>query len=160
MGPVFANKIPGLRSWTTPMDFGKKYRGKRIFGDNKRWRGVVFGTLLAGLVGYVEFQFAPKISLPITSTIMLTVLASMLMGFGALVGDAVESFTKRRAGIDAGHSWFPFDQIDYIIGGLLFSWPFVHWNVYEVGYIFLVYFGLHLLFSYLGYLLKLKDKPI
>jgi len=41
--------------------------------------------------------------------------------FGALLGDIVESFFKRRKGIERGKDWIPFDQLDFIIGVLFLS---------------------------------------
>jgi CDP-2,3-bis-(O-geranylgeranyl)-sn-glycerol synthase len=154
MAPVLANKIPGLNRWSTPLDFGKSWRGKRIFGANKRWRGLLGGILLGGLAGVVIY---PHLTLP--NGVSYFALGAAL-GAGALIADAIESFFKRQAGVAAGDSWFPWDQSDYIIGGLLFSAPFVHLQPSDDLVIFVIYFGLHLLVSYLGYLLKLKDKPI
>jgi CDP-diglyceride synthetase len=56
MSPVLANKIPGINQWKTPLDFGKSWRGKRIFGNNKTWRGLIFGTLIASLVGLIQYR--------------------------------------------------------------------------------------------------------
>ena len=139
------------------MDFGKSYRGKRIFGDNKRWRGLAVGTLLAGLTSGLEVSLQRGIG---TNHLIIAVLLGIIMGVGALIGDAVASFFKRQFGIKPGHSWFPFDQIDYIIGGILFSYPFVRFTGQEILAIFGIFFGLHLLISYVGYLLKFKDAPI
>ena len=50
MAPVFADKIPALRNWTLPLDFGHKFHGKRIFGDNKTWRGLLLGIVLSTVV--------------------------------------------------------------------------------------------------------------
>lgn len=158
MTPPIANKIPLLNRWNTPMDFGKSYRGKRIFGDNKRWRGLVFGTIFAGLIAGLEYSYLA--SFGAGHLIPKFALVGALMGLGALVGDAIESFFKRQVGIKSGSSWFPFDQIDYIVGGLLFSYPFVHYTVQQITLIFAIYFGLHLVISYIGYLLKFKERPI
>ncbi|HSX27706.1 MAG TPA: CDP-archaeol synthase, partial [Patescibacteria group bacterium] len=84
----------------------------------------------------------------------------MLLGIGALTGDAMESFFKRRRGIKSGSSWYPFDQIDYIIGGLIFALLFIKPTLSLILWVGLVYFGLHLVFSYLGYLLGLKKHPL
>ena len=46
--PVWANKIRWLKDWQAPLDFGKTFRGKRLFGQNKTWRGLFFGCLAAG----------------------------------------------------------------------------------------------------------------
>jgi hypothetical protein len=72
----------------------------------------------------------------------------------------VESFFKRRRGIAPGASWYPFDQSDYIIGGLFLVYPFVHLPFWAITTIFVVYFGLHILTAYIGFLLGLKDEPI
>jgi CDP-2,3-bis-(O-geranylgeranyl)-sn-glycerol synthase len=82
------------------------------------------------------------------------------MGFGALFADAVESFFKRRAGIGPGKTWVPFDQIDYIIGGLVFVAPFVSLSFADIARIFVLYFGLHFLFSFLAYKIGWKKSPI
>jgi CDP-diglyceride synthetase len=37
-----------------------------------------------------------------------------------MTGDAVKSFFKRRLGITPGKSWFPFDQLDFVLGAILF----------------------------------------
>ena len=41
--------------------------------------------------------------------------------FGALGGDIIESFFKRRTGKDRGEDWIPLDQLDFILGVLFFS---------------------------------------
>ena len=155
MAPLFANKIPGLNKWQTPMDFGKSYKGVRIFGQNKSFRGLACGIVLAGLAAYVIYQFSSP-----AYNVTTYVVGGALMGLGALLGDAVESFFKRRAGIKPGNAWFPFDQLDYIIGGLLVSYPVLTPSASTILRVIALYFGLHLLVSYIGYLLGFKEKPI
>lgn len=158
MSPVFANRIPVLNRWKTPIDLGKSWHGKRLLGENKTWRGLVFGTFMAGLTALLIRIFTnPSASLDIHATF---VFAGALMGAGALIGDAVESFAKRQMNIAPGSAWFPFDQTDYIIGGLLIIYPIYHPSFRLMLAIGLLYFGLHLVSSYIGYLLGLKDKPI
>jgi len=162
--PVFVNKIPVLNRWKTPLDFGRTYRGKRIFGANKSWRGVIWGAIIGGAAGWLIYQLNPPSSPLIWEdaarpALFMTLLGSLL-GTGALLGDAIESFLKRQKGVPAGHSWFPFDQLDYIVGGLLMSAILIQltWQQYAV--ITLVWFGLHLISAYIGYRLKLKTTPI
>ncbi len=159
-GPIFANKIPILNKWDTPLDFGKSWRSKRIFGDHKTWRGLLFGMLLGGLTAYLLAVTVYKINPNSTRLVAYSIAGGMLLGFGALAGDAVESFFKRQLGVSPGKSWFPFDQIDYIVGGLLVSFPFFNVGVLTYLWVFVVWFCLHLIFSYIGYLLGLKDEPI
>lgn len=154
--PVIANRIPWLNLWKTPIDFGKSWRGKRIFGDNKTWRGFVFGTLMGGATCLlVSYYFVPN-----SSDAWYIFLVGTALGAGALTGDAVESFFKRRRDVAPGKSWFPFDQIDYIIGGLAFVYPLTLVPIILMLGILILYFGLHLFFSYLAYLMGLKKYPI
>lgn len=155
MAPVFASKLPLLRRWNTPLDAGRLWHGKRVFGPHKTWRGLFSGILLGTVVGIlVQHYFLIEYSLGIYIT------ASIAMSAGALIGDAVESFFKRQRGVDSGKSWFPFDQTDYIIGGIIFVLPLYLLSPVFIACIIGWYFGLHLLSSYIGYLLGLKDQPI
>lgn len=158
MSPVLANKIVLLNTWNTPIDFGKSYKGHRLLGDNKRWRGLVVGTLTASATAMLLWLVFPH-SLPFTS-ITHAAIAGLALGFGALVGDAVESLFKRLRHIAPGQSWFPFDQLDYIIGGLLFVYPFSRPSLRTMLIIAVLFFGLHIGSAYIGFLLKLKDGPI
>jgi CDP-2,3-bis-(O-geranylgeranyl)-sn-glycerol synthase len=87
-------------------------------------------------------------------------LLGFLFGLGALAGDAIESFFKRQANVPAGAAWFPFDQIDYIAGGCLAAALAVHLRLHEYATVLAVWFLMHLLFSYIGYLLHLKARPV
>lgn len=156
MTPVFSSKIPVLRNWETPLDFGKTYKSVRIFGKNKRWRGLISGIVVGTIVGFLLYEpfFADDF------TKLTYVLAAASMSAGALIGDAVESFFKRQKKIPSGQPWFPFDQTDYIFGGLLFVLPFGILELWLVMWVIGLYFGLHLISSYIGYLLGLKELPI
>lgn len=155
MSPVIINKIPCINQWKTPLDLGKSYRGKRIFGDNKTWRGLVMGTLFGGLTGLAIGALNHN-----TVGVLHPFWAGCVLGAGALLGDAIESFFKRQRGVQPGKPWFPFDQIDYIIGGLLAIYIFMQPQLWVMLTIFVVYFGLHLLLAYIGYLLGFKKTPI
>lgn len=153
--PVLANRIPGWSRWNTPVDFGKSWRGKRITGNNKTWRGIISGILLGGISAVLISQIVPETI--VNDQVFLT---GALLGAGALFGDAIESICKRQLGIAAGTKWFPWDQIDYIIGGLIFVQPVVDLPLWAILTIIIAYFPLHLLFAYIGYLLGLKSTPI
>lgn len=155
MSPVIANKLPVIKDWNTPLDFGKRWRGKRILGENKRLRGLVLGALMGGLTAVIVSKLNAN-----TVVTIEPFWTGVILGTGALVGDALESFFKRQRGIAAGDSWFPFDQLDYVVCGLLFIYPFVELPLWVVTTIVLVYFGLHLITAYIGFRLGLKDKPI
>ena len=162
--PVIANKIPLLNRWKTPLDFDKSYRGRRIFGANKSWRGLVFSSLVAGLVSLVTYllydQYFSQLGIDTEQPSLYAFVIGVTLGAGALLGDAIESFFKRQLGKNPGQPWFPFDQLDYIIGGLLFIAPVVPLTWSQRAWITAVWFVSHLFWAYIGYVLKLKDKPI
>jgi CDP-2,3-bis-(O-geranylgeranyl)-sn-glycerol synthase len=171
MAPVFASKIPALTFLDIPLDFGKKLRGRRVFGDNKTLRGFVAGFVFAlgGVllqrwlwehVGQPCFQCGIEGNYSIKLITSNVLLVSLLYSFGALGGDAIESFFKRQVGKSSGSAWFPFDQLDYIVGGLLLTWPVVHYSASLAGTVLITFFVLHIVSTIIGYGLGLKDAPI
>ncbi|MBI2041264.1 MAG: CDP-2,3-bis-(O-geranylgeranyl)-sn-glycerol synthase [DPANN group archaeon] len=143
IAPVFFHKI--FSGYNFPIDFGRNFfDGKRIFGDGKTWNGLILGTMIGGLVGYLEGN----------------VNIGLVLGFGALFGDLVKSFFKRRIGKVRGASWFPFDQIDFILGAFLFYYLFFRQFVLTHFFILLILTPiLHLATNWLGFKLKLKKEP-
>jgi CDP-2,3-bis-(O-geranylgeranyl)-sn-glycerol synthase len=158
--PIFAAKIPWLKSWDTPMDFGKTFRGKRILGDNKTWRGLLSGALIGGLTAGLQHSLFPGVGPAGWLTLSSAILLGALLGVGALLGDAVESFFKRQSGVQPGQSWFPFDQTDYILGGMLLSSLAVRLNGEQYAAVFVTWFFIHIIATHIGYLLGLKSRPI
>ena len=167
--PVFAARLPRLKNWNAPLDFNKTFRGKRIFGANKTWRGLLAGVIIATLT--VAAQHWLAVNTPLVSTLSFIpgdinyyfadiLWLGPLLGFGALAGDALESFAKRQLNIPPSHRWFPFDQIDYIIGGLLASLIIVRLSIFAYALILITWFALHLITVYIGYKLNLRAKPI
>lgn len=163
--PVFANKIPLLNQWKTPLDFGIKFRGKPLFGKNKTWRGLFFGIFVATATVFFQKLILGSLDTDIelngiSFNSLPTLTLGLLLGAGPLIGDAIESLFKRQLDVAPGKSWFPFDQIDYIIGAIIFTWFLVPLTFGQYASLFIIGFGVHLIASYIGYLLKLKDEPI
>lgn len=164
--PIFASRIPGLSRWNTPMDGGKSFRGRRIFGDHKTWRGLLTGMVVATVVLWVQQLIVVHTSWVdwFTESVPYELLPVLLLGpvfaIGALGGDAIESFFKRQIGIKSGKPWFPFDQLDYIIGAVLVSLFFVILSPVQYVLMFVIWFIGHLIASFIGYLLGLKKEPI
>lgn len=163
--PIFAARLPLLKSWNAPLDGHISYRGKRLFGASKTLRGFVSGVIVAVVIYWLQKKFAIHLGsfalyLKSANYAHLSSWLGVLLGIGALAGDTLESFFKRQLGVDPGKSWFPFDQVDYIVGGCLLSALVTRLPVFLYAWIALVWFLMHLLFSYIGYLLRLKDSPI
>jgi len=164
--PIVAAKVPGLKRLSAPIDHGKDYRGKRLLGDHKTWRGLVSGVVAATVIVIIQQLIIGKYDLSFLHTkptdylYYSPILLGVLFGIGALGGDALESLFKRRTSIPAGESWFPFDQLDYVIGGCILMLFVVRLSLYDYVAVIGTWFIMHLLFSYIGYLMRFKPKPI
>lgn len=165
MSPVFAKKIKFLDPLNKPLDFGKSFRDKRVFGDHKTFRGLLSGyvgawfVLLLQIWLYENTTFFSDISLFDYSTMNIWLFAG-IFSLGALGGDAIESFFKRQMKIEPGKSWVPFDQIDWILGAVLLSVLVTNFEFHI--YAFAVLWGLllHPISTIIGWIFKLKDEPI
>jgi len=158
MAPVFVKKINFL---DIPVDFGKKLNKKPVFGSHKTWRGIVSATIAGGIVFYIQqflhnYGFFGKISL--IDYGQYSVLFGFVMSFGAIFGDLIKSFFKRRLGIGAGKRFVPFDQIDFIIGALVFSSIFFVPNVWVWVILILLSIPIHIIARHIGFLLKICQK--
>ena len=92
-----------------PVDMGKSdSKGVRWIGDGVTWRGLVGGTaigiftgIIQGLFGpYIISNFGEFITTPIITNVPEGIIVGFLLGFGALLGDALGSFIKRRIGME------------------------------------------------------------
>lgn len=166
MAPIFAAHTPLLSRLDAPMDGGKKLRGVRMLGENKTWRGLIAGTITGALVAFIQAtafgvwpEFADYIGLP-TMTTGTTLLVGALLGFGALMGDAVESFFKRQLRIAPGKSWVPFDQTDFIIGATLCTLPLMQLSLGVYIWALILLCLLHFFSSFVGWKIGMKKSPI
>jgi len=125
-----ANASALLVGGGTPIDFGKNWKdGRRILGDGKTWRGLITGAFVGMTGGFglsVVAKYAAMSDFAFLGIndftgfpFMIPIIASIC--FGALIGDIVESFFKRRIGKNRGEDWIPYDQLDFILGALFFS---------------------------------------
>lgn len=164
--PIFVAAIPFLKKYTAPMDFGKSFRGKRILGDHKTWRGMIAGIIAATLTLAAQqflvrkFGWFADYQHMVDYTALPLFVVGPLFAIGALGGDAIESFFKRQLNIKPGDGWFPFDQIDYIIGGAIATLPFVNISFLHYVWLLLVWVIIHVCSTVIGYFIGLKDKPI
>jgi CDP-2,3-bis-(O-geranylgeranyl)-sn-glycerol synthase len=160
-----SGKIKSLRKYNYPADFNLKLHGKRLLGSHKTIRGFVIGVI-ASIAGvylqiylYNVLWFFPKL-LSLNYNAVNPILFGFLLGFGALLGDSVKSFFKRLRGLQPGRSWVPFDQLDYIVGGIFLTWFYIKLSFFQYVFLFIVWIIIHPLISFIGYLLKFKRKPL
>ncbi|MEK7152342.1 MAG: CDP-archaeol synthase [Patescibacteria group bacterium] len=164
--PVFVAKMPGIKAYEAPMDCGLTFRGRRVFGAHKTWRGliagIIAGTLTLWLQQYLvgEFSWFDGFADQVDYQALPTLIMGPLFAIGALGGDAIESFFKRQLNISPGKGWFPFDQTDYIIGGAIATMPFVSLSIGQYAWLIVVWLIMHVISTVIGYFLGLKERPI
>jgi len=146
MAPVFVAKL--LPGWNAAVDGGRIGKdGNRLLGAGKTWRGLAGGAVLGGLAALAVAAATPHFLSSILArsdygfmamqsptcnpeqyawpcrheaeAIPRVFLFGAIVGFMALVGDAVKSYFKRRRGKEGGAPWFPFDQLDFVVFGVL-----------------------------------------
>lgn len=146
-----ANAVPVITGGGLALDFGKKFfDGKPIFGKNKTFRGFFSGLAVGTAVGFVESVF---FDYPIPF--------GLLLSLGALFGDSTAAFAKRRLGLSPGDLLPVVDQVDFIIGAILFSLPIclqiLSWELLAT--VLIVTPPIHLLTNFAAYKLDLKSNP-
>ena len=147
-----ANAVPVLAGGGSPMDFGRNFLdGRRIFGNNKTYRGFFFGWVVGILVGLAEVLIFGSIS--------YGVVFSILIPLGALCGDLAGAFLKRRLDIAPGGLLPIVDQVNFVVGALLFSLPLnvVTWQLAVT--VLVITPPIHLFTNFLAFKLKLKSNP-
>lgn len=147
-----------------PIDAGHTWRGKRILGDHKTWRGVITGMIAGTAFFYLQqwlyqsYDWAHDISLLDYSS--ASIVFPLLLGAGALIGDMVKSIAKRQFGIAPGVSWMPFDQIDYVLGAAGFVSLSVVPTWQMIGTALVVGFSLHILVNLIAYSLRIQKNKL
>lgn len=157
-----ANMLAGLSKkfpiFNYPIDGGRRWRGKRIFGDHKTWRGFIFGLFGGILMAYLQVAlYSPDKSYYLFDYSQFNFWWwGSLSGLGALLGDLIRSFFKRRVDIRPGGVWFPFDQTDWIIGAIIFMSFYVHLTWSHIITAVLLSLVVHPLVNYICYLFHIQ----
>ena len=157
MAPVIIKKINILK---IPIDFNGQIYNKPIFRKNKTFRGLVFGVLFAVIIAYIQFTFHEN---NIFSDLALIdysnwLLIGLLLGFGAIIGDLVKSFFKRRLNYESGKPFVPFDQIDFVLGAIIFIFPIVFLSINKIIIIILMSFVLHIIINHVAFYTKIRKE--
>ena len=85
-----------------PLDMGQTFQdGQRTLGDGKTFRGTIAGTVCGVLMGLLQNQIAPLIGLPSFGIGFEQLPILLALALGAMLGDIVAAFFKRRLGTEA-----------------------------------------------------------
>ena len=164
----FCIKYDWLSFLKKPLDLGIGFRGKRIFGDHKTWRGLVMNVV--GCCSGTAIQATLQRGGLIPDQILWVDytkegwLVGLLLGLGATIGELPNSFLKRQIGIGPGKKgkglwaivFFIFDQIDIVIGIWICLFFIIRPSALTVLWSFLLALLLHLAVSTTGFLLGMR----
>jgi CDP-2,3-bis-(O-geranylgeranyl)-sn-glycerol synthase len=173
--PVYAaNALATLpKGRGPPMDFGRNWPdGRRILGPSKTWSGFLFGTFVAVPIVLLQawlILIAPP-NLQLVPHYAPTVLSALPVAFlltgGAMTGDAVGSFIKRRLGYGSGARVLGLDQLPFVLlpiglGLVLYPAVFVptFFSLEALLWVLLLTVGLHTLFNWIGFKAGTKKVP-
>jgi len=123
MPALIPNSAAVLVGGGTPLDLRRSWRGRRILGDGKTWRGFFGGGLAGTAFGTVQIGAVDAYGLEEiwsfggwpSSLVVVACLA-----FGSMTGDCLGSFVKRRIGLDRGNKAPGLDQYNFVIGSVAF----------------------------------------
>jgi len=153
----FANAAPIFLGGGKPLDMNKKFLdGKPILGQGKTIKGtiagIVIGTLVGGIIGLLLAEY--------TSVIFSDyLLLSFLLAFGAIAGDIVASFFKRRNNISQGTEVLFLDQLDFAFGAIIVGSIVYVPDFFEILVICVVTLLVHKVSNFVAYKVKLKKVP-
>ena len=152
MAPAYvANMAPPFvrywQGWNRPIS-------DRWLGSHKTVMGFAAGVLAAVLVTFLQWLIGWDIAL-----VAYDGWLGLGVRFGAfaMAGDCVKSFFKRRVGVTPGKPWIPFDQLDFVLGALVFVWPQAPLGWIDLAIVLGLSFAGHILVNHLGYWLGIRD---
>jgi CDP-2,3-bis-(O-geranylgeranyl)-sn-glycerol synthase len=160
------NNCAALFGGGTPLDFGQTFQdGRRTLGDGKTFRGTIAGTACGIIMGLLLNLLAPFCGLPSFGAGLDQVPILVGLSLGAMLGDIVAAFFKRRLGLKRGAPLFVIDQLDFVIGSWLFTMalaPQWFWQNFTPTIIIIVLIMtpiLHRITNIIGYRIGAKREP-
>jgi len=151
MAPVIAGKLK--------LPLGTPVHEKAL-GKHKTWRGLIAGYIAALLVLIIQFYLQKSGSTTSLNFFNYQQISlphyALILGGGALFGDMLKSFFKRRLSIKPGRPWPPFDQIDLVVGVIIFALPFFTFSLQQLVVLFVATPILSLTSNIVAYHLGMK----
>jgi CDP-archaeol synthase len=152
-----------------PLDCGVRVRGRRLFGDNKTWRGAIvmfLGVLAAALLLSLWPWYWHH--LPDGIQDAGPWIYGTLLGLGVVLGELPNSFIKRRLDIAPGTQrrglggalLSLYDQADFVLAIWVLLLPIWTMSVAEAAIAFAVVTAVHLVINVVGYAVGARTAPI
>jgi hypothetical protein len=169
IGQGFVLKFDGFRFLKRPLDFGLCFRGKRLFGDNKTWRGLAGNVVFCVAGTFFQALLQKKGVVPEWLSLLdyrqNGPIVGLLLGFGMTIGELPNSFLKRQLQIPPGGKkagptsllYFLFDQVDLALGIWVFLYFLLRPSLFFFLWSLVVTLVLHAAVSSAGYFLKMRQ---
>jgi CDP-2,3-bis-(O-geranylgeranyl)-sn-glycerol synthase len=151
----------------TPIDRGIYWGKNRLLGDGKTYGGLLKGFSCGFLFGFLQ-QLLLSSYIPLAPSFghfPFFLVTIFCLSAGALVGDLLGSFTKRRLGLKRGAPLPLVDQLDFVGGAwlLLFvvarAWFIETFSVEIIITVIIITPVLHLFTNYIGFKIGKKRVP-
>jgi len=161
------NNAAVLAGGGRPIDGGRTLSdGRRVLGDGKTWRGTVVGTV-AGVAVAVSLNQLRPVAVEATALTLpaFPVTAAVGLAVGAMLGDVLASFLKRRTGRERGAVFPGVDQLDFVVVALALTfllameWFRTTFTVPVMVAVVVLTPLLHVSTNGIAYALGLKDEP-
>jgi len=160
------NNCAALFGGGRPLDGGRIFSdGRRTLGDGKTFRGTLAGTICGILVGLMQNAVAPFVGLPSFGSGYEVLPVLLSLSLGAMLGDIVAAFFKRRMGLNRGAPLFIIDQLDFVVGSWLFTllvapdWFAQHFTSTIILIVLIITPILHRVSNIIGYKMGAKREP-
>ncbi|MBU5557497.1 MAG: CDP-2,3-bis-(O-geranylgeranyl)-sn-glycerol synthase [Candidatus Aenigmatarchaeota archaeon] len=159
-----ANGWPPLARGKIPIDGGRMfYDGKRIFGDSKTVEGFTVGVAAGTFYGVIESYLYPSFNIYAgmwgASLPFMSPFVGFMIALGAMVGDLTGAFIKRRLGMLPGANAPVLDQLNFIVGAIIFSFAFTQISLFMAIIMLVLTPLIHRTVCIIGYALHFKKTP-
>lgn len=148
---IVANGAPVLghailkQNGNYPLDGGLVLAdGQPLFGPSKTVRGIALSLLVTSVT---------------TAVLSLPWIIGAVIAAGAMVGDLVSSFTKRRLRMPASSQAFGLDQVPESLLPLLFLKPWIDIAAGDIAILVIAFVVLELALSRVLFRLRLRERP-
>jgi CDP-2,3-bis-(O-geranylgeranyl)-sn-glycerol synthase len=142
MAPPFVKYWKG---WNRPIS-------ERHLGTHKTVVGFSFGVAVALVTAWAQHAVEG-----LASVEWAWWQVGLVEGVGAMAGDAIKSFCKRRRGIPPGARWIPADQLDFMIGAIVLSAHALALSVLDILIILVLTFLGHIVVNHVARALHIRD---
>jgi CDP-2,3-bis-(O-geranylgeranyl)-sn-glycerol synthase len=169
-----------------PIDGGKSFRSQRLFGDGKTVEGFLLASGIGIAGGFAQCLLSPLFSMPglawhdFYGSILVprvdlelyvalnapAIARALLFPPGAMLGDLLGSFIKRRLNIPRGAKAPVLDQLDFVAGTILLSLAatavggsFIQLGIVYIVAILVLTPLIHRIVNKLAYKIRIKAVP-